>query len=397
MKSKKWIQFIIKFGVLKIVVSFFVLFIILKISNSYFDITIASSIIIVWLIDSLDKTLTKLLLNHIEDSIKLTEDYSYLLKSYVIDDKWIRRKNNNESNETIFPVIKDCDFRKYQLDIQDIKDERYKLPETLQEHFYILFSSHTTSKIYNQLTIKVNRWGYEEGKFKIYTSRTTYFDSLVTNRAMDFEFSKGLTVRELYQFGPFFPKIEDSCLSNHLGFNGFIESADGYILFIKRHSKNSIGKRTYGNSIGASLKAKYALDDNGTFTLNGLLDSFKKEIFDEVKVNEDELKKISLEENLIAAYRDVLEGGKPQLLFYVLSTLSKDEIESNFSRRKLVKKKHNVDITLEDGKNFYWIHRDELSNITIYPDKIIQRSGKHLPMLPSASASVVMLLDYLSI
>ena len=73
---------------------------------------------------------------------------------------------------------------------------------------------------------------------------------------------KTVFTRDVYEYGPFLPKLRDEVLSNHLGFNGFVESKDGYIPFIKRNRAVSIGKSTYGNSIGASLKTKYALDEN---------------------------------------------------------------------------------------------------------------------------------------
>ena len=55
--------------------------------------------------------------------------------------------------------------------------------------------------------------------------------------------------------------LREEKLSNHLGFKGVVESVDGYIPFIKRNDTVSIGKSTYGDSIGALLKTKYALDE----------------------------------------------------------------------------------------------------------------------------------------
>ena len=112
--------------------------------------------------------------------------------------------------------------------------------------------------------------------------------------------------------GPQMTELESSRLSNHLGFNGFIESADGYIVFVKRSMKVSIGKGTYGDSVSASLKAAYALDEKGDFTVDKLENAIIKEIESELKITEEELDKDTL--SIIAIYRDCVECGKPQFL-----------------------------------------------------------------------------------
>lgn len=77
---------------------------------------------------------------------------------------------------------------------------------------------------------------------------------------MDFRWENKLTIREQFECGPFLHSLKDSYLSNHIGVNGFVESSDGYIIFLKRGNKLSIAKRTYATSFGEALKTKYALD-----------------------------------------------------------------------------------------------------------------------------------------
>ena len=72
-----------------------------------------------------------------------------------------------------------------------------------QEHFDELFSAHDTSNVYNQLNIRVKSWEQEGETFQLQTMRTTYFDSLVTNRAMDFRWQSGQTIRDLCAYGRF--------------------------------------------------------------------------------------------------------------------------------------------------------------------------------------------------
>lgn len=63
-----------------------------------------------------------------------------------------------------------------------------------------------------------------------------------------------------------------------------MESSDGYIVFVKRENNLSIGKRTYGDSIGASLKTKYVLNEYGGFEQDGLKKAILKEIKNELKI-----------------------------------------------------------------------------------------------------------------
>ena len=254
----------------------------------------------------------------------------------------------------------------------------------------------------------MNDWYLNGDLFTIKTGRTSYYSSLVTNRAMDYEIEKGITVRQLYECGPFIHPLSMSALSNHIGFNGFVESSDGYIGFIYRGRDVSIGKATWATSIGASLKTKYALDQQLTFSVCGLYRGILKEIKDELKINSSNLLRIGTQFKklvIISAYRDLIEGGKPQLLFYAKCKLPKKKITELFNHgnsdakkraKKVTSTKNRKEIEMEtDGKIIKWISVDYIMNsICIYPDGIIY-DGKKLTMMPSASASVQMLKDYL--
>ena len=85
-------------------------------------------------------------------------------------------------------------------------------------------------------------WG-DDNTFKFVTGRTTYYNSLVTNRAMDYSLTDGISVRELLECGPMVHSLKNSSLSNHLGFNGFVESSDGSIMLVYR-KKNCLHSET---------------------------------------------------------------------------------------------------------------------------------------------------------
>lgn len=368
------------------------------------DWTIFTSFIVLMVLEKISNSLKALLMNKLEDLAKVEADYEklsakYVNKMIVFDNSFSTEKNLRKmrklKNQTMivkFPVICDFQFNGCPIEIQD-SSEQYVLPEIIQEHFDEIFAAHATSKIYNQLNIRGDSWNFEGGKFVIKTSRTTYFNSLVTNRAIDYQWSNGLTIRDQFEFGPFLHTLEESRLSNHIGFNGFIESMDGYIVFVKRGNKLSIGKGTYGDSIGASLKTKYALNDSKKFTKDGLTNSILHEIQDELKIPKEALEEFSLEKHLIAAYRDVVEGGKPQFLFFIRSSWTKERIEQNFIEHMRKGNKEKDLELLEDGKKFLWISSNEIGELGILPDKIFYK-GKKYGMMPSASAAIVMLIEF---
>ena len=54
-------------------------------------------------------------------------------------------------------------------------------------------------------------------------SNVTYWDLLMTNRAMDYEWEDGRKTRDVYEPGPYISPLASSEIANHIGFNGFID------------------------------------------------------------------------------------------------------------------------------------------------------------------------------
>lgn len=369
----------------------------------FVDWTIFSSIIFALILTGFSKIIQNILMNRLEDSIKLTNDYEKLTRMYksktVSYDNSSASKNNlckvgeNYKAEIRIPVVCEHILQHCAIDIQD-SNNTYGLPDIIREHFDELFQTHSTSKVYNKLMVRVDDWTLNNNNFILKTSRTTFYDSLVTNRTMDFRWNNGLTVREQFEFGPILHTLKDSRLSNHLGFNGFVESSDGYILFVKRGNKLSIGKRTYCSSVSASLNTRYALNELGQFTEEGLIDSIILEIGNELKIPQKGLEEFSFRKHIIAAYRDLVEGGKPQLLFYVHSYWTKEEIISNFKSETKREDRKKVTECREDGRKFLWIPKSKLDQLCILPEKVVHE-GKSYRMMPSVTASIVIFINYL--
>jgi len=283
------------------------------------------------------------------------------------------------------------------------------LPPEVESAYEELLGAHHSKVNTNNRMFRVDNWTIDGNVFVINMSPTTYFKSLVTNRAIDYKLKNGTSVRDLLEYGTKVCDLKDSKLSNHLGFNGFIESADGYLAFIYRGKDVSIGKKTWAASVGASLKVKYSLDRQQVFSEKGLENGIIKEIEDELRIKRHQLCPIGTQFKkiiLISAYRDLVEGGKPQLLFYAKSSLGKDEISGIFNAgNKDVKKKarriKNIrdkkEVQMEtDGSIIKWISKSELIDATyVFPDKIYNNEME-MVMVPSAAACVQMLKDYLT-
>lgn len=172
-----------------------------------------------------------------------------------------------------------------------------------------------------------------------------------------------------------------------------------------------------GCSVSASLKVKYCLNYDKNFTIDGLYNGILNEINDELNISEEYLDKNSFV--IIGAYRDLVEGGKPQLLFYCKTFLDKFEVEYNFKREmenafynyfledeneilwahkskhkfKRGEEKAYFNSVLKDGNEILWVHKSELAKMCILPDYSIINSNEY-KMMPSHSASIVMLLRY---
>jgi hypothetical protein len=208
---------------------------------------------------------------------------------------------------------------------------------------------------------------------------------------MDYDFGE-VTVRELLEYGPRVSPLNASKLSNHLGYNAFVITADGYVPFVIRSKELSIGKLTLGCSIGASVKSKYALHrKSGEFSPAGLPNSVTREIEDELKVEPSE---VIGAPQIIAPYRDLLEGGKPQPCICAHTSLDREALGKRFKR--VVSNKPRGGLSpdaelLEDGRAIEWASAKDLEEAAVAPGFLFF-AGRKYAMPPSTAASVALLI-----
>lgn len=401
-KIKKLFDKLINADTIKLMLLFFPLlyFLISDIRSGEFnlrdflDTGILVSFLVVFICNSIAYFLEKVIGRYCEDAVKLSTDYDKLSGRYSRE-KLITYRGKK------FPVIalahRTVSQPHFQIEIDHSRcREKYKLPKQIEDNADHLFESHKNSIIYNNMNVRLDDLQTVGSRVILTYSGTTYYDSLITNRAMDYSWPNGKTIRDVYEPGPFLSSLQDSKLSNHLGFNGFVELSDGKIIFVMRKGDMSIGKDTLGNSIGASMKVKYALDDNRQLTLDTLGNAIRREIADELKIDVPE--SVDLTKSIFAFYRDIVEGGKPQFLFYhKVDDLDSKAFPKQFLSRLNENKKKDLRKAVVDGTHFVFFTKEELAECMITAGELQVTEKKKYRIMPSASAATVMLLRYLEL
>lgn len=360
--------------------------------KDYLNISIIISFVFLSLCDLIAKKILSLIERKTEDSLKLTDDVDKVIEIYG-------REKILEYRETKFPVVISA-FRKINdksfniiIDHSEFANA-YSLPKQISDYSDYLMRAHKHSVTINKQTIRINSIKQVESDIHITYSRTSYFDTLITNRAMDYTLPNGKTIRDIYEPGPFLSELQSSKLSNHLGFNGFIELSDGKFIFVKRSNLVSVAKGTFQNAISASYKAVNGVNDDRKMTIENISKAIKAEIKDELKI--DIPPDQHLENCIFAFYRDLIEGGKPHFLFYYkVNYLDSKGFESMFnSAIESEKKIYKEDVKI-DGLEFEFFTLNEMKKFKLLTNGFIVPSGKKYKMSVSYVAALAMFLQAL--
>jgi len=213
------------------------------------------------------------------------------------------------------------------------KNEFHTLDDFVIDNAANLLAAHKNSKKRNNHTVRLNDFSYENGVLTLDTQRSTYYHMLITNRCMDYDFRDGMTLRDLYAYTKTVSPLRESHFGNQIGINGLILSSDGYVLMEKRDHNKTIWKNKFAQSISLALKEEdLTLQTDGTIgdTYECANENFKQIIFKTIRANfgltAGELEEFRLEDNFLGLARDLLEGGKPNLFFYVTAKATAAEL-----------------------------------------------------------------------
>ena len=256
------------------------------------------------------------------------------------------------------------------------KDELYLLPDYIISNAERLLAAHKSSKINNSATIRLSDVSYGDGKLILHTQRSTYFHMLITNRCMDYAFCEGITVRELYEYGSRISQLNQSKLGNQIGINGLLVSSDGYVLMEKRGYNKTTWKNKFAQSISLALKLKdMDLENISDFDADAahknLGSILRKTLRDNFGLTAEDLD-LPAEGGLPAANflglaRDLLEGGKPNLYFYVATKCTGEELLQRMEQAAALADeetaKQRGGVILQDGKlesDYYLVPFDDI-------------------------------------
>ena len=248
------------------------------------------------------------------------------------------------------------------------KDQLFPMMDYVVENAQKLLSAHKHSRKNNSSTIRLNDFSFENNTLTLDTQRSMYYHMLITNRCMDYEISDGLTIRNIYEYKRYISLLRDSTLSNQIGINGLIITSDGYVLVEKRDHRKITWKNKFAQSISLALKEEDLGLKNGTVIGNTPNDAeaiIKNVIEKTVRSNfgllPDEYETFTVNNNFLGLARDLLEGGKPNLYFYLTTVYTARQLKSRLEKNA---RATDPDMLISRSKlasDYYLIAFDELA------------------------------------
>lgn len=268
----------------------------------------------------------RLLFGSLEDKIKVSGDTNTLLKIYNADSTYKKLVElNGTKNVFIYHEIYKNDG-KHELTVVDDKDKYFELTGLIENSYTDLFAIHKQSSKNNEDTIRLDNVLITDDKVIFYTSRSNFYNHLVTNRAIDFKLTENLSLRDIYEHGPYIGSLEKSKFSNHLGINALVFLNDNILLIPRRAGDSTISKKCSTSSIATKLQ--FPKDGSNHIDAKFL---FKDAIIDNLairlKIDLDALDLARVHLTFLGIGQNIYEGGKPQAYFSVKLDYSITEFE----------------------------------------------------------------------
>ena len=269
------------------------------------------------------------------------------------------------------------------LQFQDCATE-WDLPDFVISHGDELLQAHKNSIKTNSSTVRLNDFSYENNTLTLNTTRSTYYHMLITNRCMDFKFANGLSIRELYEYNSKVLPLPESKLGNQIGINGLVVTADGHVLLEKRSRNKVLWKNKFAQSISLALKTEdlelsfgKTLPPDPAVAGEKLAQVIYKTLNSNFGLETGDFQGFCIEKNFLGIARDLLEGGKPNLYFYIQTKDTakelKNKLEAKVKATPKTNKKDNVDHKIfTDSKldsDYYLVPRSAIEidyNYTLY-------------------------------
>ena len=270
----------------------------------------------------------------------------------------------------------------------DDTNTEYKLPEFVENNSTHIMEAHNTSLYRNNETIRLCDVKYDNGtnELTLVTSRTCYYDMLLTNRCMDYNLGSGITIRNKYEYRNYVLPLNETQLSNQIGIEGLILSNDGWALIEKRRkNERTIWRDKFGQPISFSMR-KNELLDKYEETLRPEAETHIKKMIDKglykfgLNMGENESQyTFSLSDNFLGISRDLTEGGKPNMYFYII--VNCDHIKLKEVLENAAKEANNRSdsankkpVELKNLKRSYYLC--DINNISVNYNYIMKLNNK---------------------
>ena len=265
--------------------------------------------------------------------------------------------------------------------------EGHQLPDFVMQNALKLLAAHKSSKRSNNGTVRLNDFSYNTANktLTLDTQRSMYFHMLITNRCMDYEFDDGLTIRNVYEYRNKISPLHKSVFGNQIGINGLILTSDGYVLVEKRDQKKITWKNKYAQSISLALKVsdlKLGKSETINPTPKAANMQFKTVIEKTVKDNfglvPEDYFEFSVEDNFLGIARDLLEGGKPNMYFYLTTKHTAEDLKKLLEKNAARTVSENGINPLQTSKlssDYYLIPYEDIRVNFNYAMKVDRRSA----------------------
>ncbi len=227
----------------------------------------------------------------------------------------------------------------------DDSAREHELPSFVIAHADELLQAHKTSAKSNKNTIRLNDFDYDGKTLTLNTARSTYYHMLITNRCMDYQFANGMSIREVYEYENEICPIQRSKFGNQIGINGLIVTSDNYILIEKRGRKKITWKNKFAQSISLAMKTddlnlsrRDTLENDCQSAEDKLKGVIQKTVKSNFGLTPADYKTFRMEDNFLGLARDLLEGGKPNLYFFIMTHCTAAELQKKLEENVRVTK-----------------------------------------------------------
>lgn len=239
------------------------------------------------------------------------------------------------------------------LNAADIPDPEEVMIEYVDDHFdatagslsaleeYTRDATGRKKSFYNDETARLADLRYD-GRITLVFQPTSYFESVKTNMAMDFDDGLHGCLRDEVHPDGRLEALSESCLANHVGINGLVFSNDGFMVFQRRSAKVFTNPNQLCPGFSGAIKLADIKNRRSGIENLAEMDIFR-EMFEELGIKE----KMITQHRFLGLSRELLRGGKPEMFFGVELAMCAADIQKCMS----ITKEKEGDIFLLETRN----------------------------------------------